>query len=513
MKKQFFYAAFAIALMASCTSENEPVVEQPTPEAEDKVAIELGVKTPNIVGSRGTGTVGNVAGESDATTWEGQELKIIMVNKETNTNLFGVKGEKTLEKNATESTEDDYIFEDLRFFAPNGTDNNIKIYSDYETGVIKHKYYPVSGTFDFYGYHVDDAATASLNETINETTAEVTGITIDGTQDILAATTIKIPSTQGEANELTGTTTPTPNPNYNPYWQENAESTYWTEMNSKQFSARTARNGFTPILDFKHQLARLKFYVKSGNAKSGAEYEEVADKKYSKRSTSEVEVNGETYELANGAIYITGITALDMYESIKIDLFTQTSTVDNADAIKNFTLRSEPADDTETKLTEHLTPVAPKFPTAAAAGDVTITDNEIYSATTPVGESMMFLPHGNTESSITLKLDLLQRVLDEELENDTDETDPNNQYPKYIDKKMEAYVVFNANKIDTNGDGVLGDIQSFAAGSSYNVYITIYGLEEIKLSAKLTAWTDGGDVDLDIENDAQTDDDDAQSGN
>ena len=37
MKKQFFYAAFAIAMMASCTSENEPQVEQPTPEAEKKV--------------------------------------------------------------------------------------------------------------------------------------------------------------------------------------------------------------------------------------------------------------------------------------------------------------------------------------------------------------------------------------------------------------------------------------------------------------------------------------------
>ena len=40
MKKQFFYAAFAIAMMASCTSEDTVAVDPINPDAEEKVAIE-----------------------------------------------------------------------------------------------------------------------------------------------------------------------------------------------------------------------------------------------------------------------------------------------------------------------------------------------------------------------------------------------------------------------------------------------------------------------------------------
>ena len=49
MKKQFFYAAMAITFMASCTSDDTVAVDpvNPTPE-ESRVAIELGVNTPNI---------------------------------------------------------------------------------------------------------------------------------------------------------------------------------------------------------------------------------------------------------------------------------------------------------------------------------------------------------------------------------------------------------------------------------------------------------------------------------
>jgi hypothetical protein len=39
----------------------------------------------------------------------------------------------------------------------------------------------------------------------------------------------------------------------------------------------------------------------------------------------------------------------------------------------------------------------------------------------------------------------------------------------------------------------------FRAGASYNVYITIYGFEKIEVTAVLTAWEDGGDIETDIE--------------
>ena len=469
MKKQFFYAAFAIAMMASCTNEENPVVDQPTQE-EDKVAIELGVNTPNIVVSRGTGTVGGVAGETNATTWNGQTLNIIMVDK---------NGLKVNEETTTGET---YIFEGLTFKAPTGTDDNIKIYAGEATnGIIQHKYYPVNGTFEFYGYHKDDAVGGT--ESFTTTEAKVTGLTIDGSQDILAASTIKLAEAYDENS---------------PYMdQENTllTNTNWVDMFNNQFSARTARNGITPILNFEHQLARLRFYVKSGNAESGAVYEKVDDA-YTKRSTTEniaVDENDSrpTYELHNGAIYITDIIANDMADVIDLDLKEQTASK-NGTSTTEFYLKSSPAEDATDKTLTFLEPVAPMFPINAE--NATIDEDVEYSSTTPVGESMMFYPvEGTTENEIILTLNLLQRVLDQELEEGAT-GEEGQTYPKYIDKKMTTQVKLSAPE------------GGFKVGSSYDVFITIYSLEEIKISAQLTAWTDGGDVDVDIENDVYTED-------
>ena len=43
------------------------------------------------------------------------------------------------------------------------------------------------------------------------------------------------------------------------------------------------------------------------------------------------------------------------------------------------------------------------------------------------------------------------------------------------------------------------DVKEFKPGASYNVYITIYGFEKIEVTAVLTAWENGGDIDADIE--------------
>ena len=103
-----------------------------------------------------------------------------------------------------------------------------------------------------------------------------------------------------------------------------------------------------------------------------------------------------------------------------------------------------------------------------------------YTDKTPIGESIMFYPDGATE--IVLKLDLLQVVPDTMTEGDE-------STKEFIAKPMTGYVTLSG---------------TFEVGSSYDVFITIYSLEEIKVSAQLTAWTDGDDVDVDIEDNATT---------
>ena len=79
MKKQFFYAAMALAVMSSCSKDNDPGNGNPE-ENNDKAVIALGVDVPTAtVSTRGTGSVGDVAG--DQNTWNSQKLYIYMVDR------------------------------------------------------------------------------------------------------------------------------------------------------------------------------------------------------------------------------------------------------------------------------------------------------------------------------------------------------------------------------------------------------------------------------------------------
>ena len=88
MKKQFIYAALCIALMSSCSKDNDPgSISEPTTNTPDvidegsPVAIELGVGAPQVsVSTRGTGAAGTET-EGDVALWDEQELKILMTEK------------------------------------------------------------------------------------------------------------------------------------------------------------------------------------------------------------------------------------------------------------------------------------------------------------------------------------------------------------------------------------------------------------------------------------------------
>ena len=79
MKKQFFYAAMALAVMSSCSKDNDPGIGNPD-DNNDKAVIALGVDVPTVTAlSRGTGSVGDVEGENNK--WNSQQLYIHMVDR------------------------------------------------------------------------------------------------------------------------------------------------------------------------------------------------------------------------------------------------------------------------------------------------------------------------------------------------------------------------------------------------------------------------------------------------
>ena len=59
----------------------------------------------------------------------------------------------------------------------------------------------------------------------------------------------------------------------------------------------------------------------------------------------------------------------------------------------------------------------------------------------------------------------------------------------------------NNSTIETNEKGTITKEVTFAggfvAGKNYNINITVYGLQEIAVDATLTAWEEGGDIDID----------------
>jgi hypothetical protein len=119
------------------------------------------------------------------------------------------------------------------------------VLSDFEDGntnktYVKHRYYPATGEYDFWAYHLDDAISTAAGGS-----APVVGTTdikvpfeINGTQDLMVAAA----------------------------WPSDAEMT--TLGQTGFYKAASARKGVNPNLLFQHLLTRLTFTVKGGNAQA-----------------------------------------------------------------------------------------------------------------------------------------------------------------------------------------------------------------------------------------------------
>ncbi|MDE7378366.1 MAG: fimbrillin family protein [Paraprevotella sp.] len=222
MKKSYLFAALlAMGALSSCSNGTENVVPEQSQNVEGRQPILLGVGNPNPVAvTRGTGTVGDVGEE--LSVWNGEELYMLMVKKTDTSDLDYAK----------ESGE--YIFGNEAMNAPVGVNAG---YMTLKPGVVT-KYYPISGFFDFFAYHVDDAKAGEIDET--DTQKWMLPFVIDGSQDLMV----------GKA-ELT---------------EEQKELMAAHGLSEEEsYGAKSARHGIVPSITFKHLLTRLNFTVKAGD--------------------------------------------------------------------------------------------------------------------------------------------------------------------------------------------------------------------------------------------------------
>lgn len=216
---------------------------------------------------------------------------------------------------------------------------------------------------------------------------------------------------------------------------------------TKIYSAYAARRGVQPDIVFNHLLSRLVFSVTGGNKDA---------------------CNNEF------GVKVTGIKVKSKYTGKLIVAYTPDAEVTNqlvpTDDVKDLELMEREAADTYGN--NNLIPLTEKGPKWD--------DTEDKAIKTNIGEAILAVPADQYELTINLS----QKVKTQDAYNDGE-----NHAAEYDTK------TFSYNDVIKLTDDV------FKAGYSYNVNITVYGLSEIKINTTLTPWVDGGNIDMNPEDD------------
>lgn len=214
------------------------------------------------------------------------------------------------------------------------------------------------------------------------------------------------------------------------------------------YSAYAARKGVQPNITFNHLLTRFTFEVRAGS-----------------KATAGLPAGGNT-----DAVKVTGVSVNSKTTGTLTVAYTG-ETKAAADLL-TFTGDASPL-----TLKQRSTTAADNNEALVALEPVTLTwtdDAATIGDVLKVGEALLVAP-GETEYPLTIALsqDVLQKVGD----------------PK-VTMSLEQ-------KATIKMDGT----KKFEPGKSYKVTITVYGLEDIRVTATLVPWADGGSIDIDDDRD------------
>ena len=210
MKKLFFYAAAALAMLASC--QKTEINESPSKEIDDTkpVAMQFGVNAPSFQVTKTKAAV-------DA--WS-----------ETEVFVYGLEN--------TSSTAYTVLIDNYPTTVVD-SETPLAIYQDEATQAPY--FYTEGKTYDFFGYHLGGATQTPSNPTLNNNVVSF-AVTFDGSNDVMYAYTDK---------------------------DEDILKDQTAQVMAKDvYSAWAARRNVQPTLVFDHALTRFNFYVRGMNEKS-----------------------------------------------------------------------------------------------------------------------------------------------------------------------------------------------------------------------------------------------------
>lgn len=340
---------------------------------------------------------------------------------------------------------EDPIYENTVLTTP--ADNASGIASELdEHGVAQYKYYPTTKTaFDFWGYRLDDAdATTAADQEGSATAAAIKSnkfVPYTSGDSLLIGFNI-----DGTQDIMAGKAVPT----------EEEITKCGGEDNI--YSAFAARRDVQPNIKFDHLLSRLNFQVLAGA-------ESTTD------ANTGVKVTGITVKSkATGKLVIAYQGAETTFANVSDQLIVDkyADEVKEAALYKDLVVKQRAA--SSTSLTDNLVdlePVTPKW-------------NNGMAMATQVGEALLAIPADKYEITINLK----QKV----------QVKGDKGHPTAPDDFQEKEYTYTADLKNT-----VNPEKGFEPGYSYNVTITVYGLSEIQITTTLTPWKDGGNIEMNPE--------------
>lgn len=336
----------------------------------------------------------------------------------------------------------DPIYENTVLTTP--ADNASGIATELVGGVAQYKYYPTTKTaFDFWGYRLDDAdVTAAGDQDGSATAAAIkSGKFVPYTSGDSLLIGFKIDGTQ---DIMAGKAVPTEEEMNKCGGEENI------------YSAFAARRDVQPNIKFEHLLSRLNFQVLAGA-------ESTTD------ANTGVKVTGITVKSkATGKLVIAykGEAAFEnVSDQLIVDKYENPET--EAALYKDLVVKQRTDGAPLTDNLVDLDPVTPKW-------------NNGMAMATQVGEALLAIPADKYDITINLQ----QKV---QVKGDKGHpTDPDDFQEKEYTYTAELKNTVNPEK-------------GFEPGYSYNVTITVYGLSEIKITTTLIPWKDGGNIEMNPE--------------
>lgn len=412
--------------------------------------------------------------------------------------------------------------------------------NDWYLGAGVNRFYPINGVSDFFAYYVDDACKGSYNQ------KDANGdLVLDGSGN---PTPVEFDYTTGEGgitlddpailvyNESeTGSEYNYPAQRLNAHYPKITKDADKRQMSIKfridgtqdllagsaarstitgytdGFSAKSARHDIAPNITMSHLLTRLTFDIYRGDDE--AKYIQITGIKIKSKDTGKLIV---AYDVdQNNAATTDNKLTLDKLIKWQ-DNNGKYSDEDDYDettpSIAQFTLMQAKVDDDDDQTTVGTIKDNAYDKTTVAITDkknklVPMSAFDVSSITHYVGQTTptaatadnchkqlsgaMFVAPGEATYTMVLEYKVL---VDDRDDSDGDPATPDFDDPsdpagtgEDLIEKMK--VTFDLDAPTNNTDHNL-----FARGKSYNVKITVYGLQPIEATATLDAWVDGEDI-------------------